>query len=51
MTEIEKSEVDLLKEQGNKALEAGDCELAIQVYTKAIELSPLNHILYRLTIH
>lgn len=35
-----------LKLQGNKALEVGDFEEAIQKYTDAIALDPANHVLY-----
>lgn len=39
-------EVDELKDQGNKALEAGEYDRAIDFYTQAITLAPSNHILY-----
>jgi hypothetical protein len=41
------SESDDLKGKGNKALETGDFELAVKLYTEAIGLSPTNHALFR----
>ncbi|XP_060071130.1 stress-induced-phosphoprotein 1-like [Ylistrum balloti] len=41
-----KAKVNELKLQGNKALEVGDFDEAIQKYTDAITLDPSNHVLY-----
>lgn len=35
-----------LKDQGNKALSAGNLDEAISLYTQAIELEPTNHVFY-----
>lgn len=35
-----------LKDKGNAALSAGNYEQAIEHYTQAIALEPLNHVLY-----
>ena len=34
------------KENGNKALQAGDFDTAIAEYSKAIELNPTDHVFY-----
>ncbi|CAH2266444.1 jg24409 [Pararge aegeria aegeria] len=39
-------QVNLLKDQGNLALSAGNCREAIKSYSTAIELDPQNHVLY-----
>lgn len=39
-------EIDQLKDQGNKALELGEYDSAIDFYSQAIALAPTNHILY-----
>ncbi|XP_064602093.1 stress-induced-phosphoprotein 1-like [Liolophura sinensis] len=46
MAEAQKQQVEELKNKGNKALEAGDCEEAVSLYTSALNLSPKNHVLY-----
>ena len=35
-----------LKDQGNKAFQAKDYDVAIDLFTKAIELDPQNHVLF-----
>ncbi len=35
-----------MKTQGNKAFTTKDYERAIELFTKAIELDPTNHVLY-----
>ena len=35
-----------LKDQGNKAFQAKDYDAAIDLFTKAIELDPQNHVLF-----
>jgi tetratricopeptide (TPR) repeat protein len=35
-----------LKDQGNKAFQAKDYDTAIDLFTKAIELDPQNHVLF-----
>eukprot|EP01031_Cornospumella_fuschlensis_P044498 gene44498-54421_t len=34
------------KDQGNTAFQAGDVELAISLFTQAIDLDPDNHVFY-----
>lgn len=38
--------VDELKNQGNKAFQAKDYDTAIDLFSKAIELDPTNHVLW-----
>lgn len=40
------TEATQFKDQGNKALSAGNFPEAIKLYTKAIELDPANHVFY-----
>lgn len=35
-----------IKEEGNEAYRAGNLEKAIELYTKAIQIDPTNHLLY-----
>lgn len=37
---------DDLKNQGNKAFAAKDYDTAIDLFTKAIEIDPTNHVLF-----
>eukprot|EP00033_Pygsuia_biforma_P002986 GCRY01003287.1.p1 GENE.GCRY01003287.1~~GCRY01003287.1.p1 ORF type:complete len:556 (-),score=142.03 GCRY01003287.1:37-1704(-) len=37
---------DQLKAQGNKAFQSGDFDSAIELFSKAIEIAPTNHVLY-----
>lgn len=37
---------DELKNQGNKAFQAKDYDTAIDLFSKAIELDPSNHVLW-----
>lgn len=39
-------QVEQLKRQGNSALQEGNMEEAIRLYSEAIRLDPDNHILY-----
>jgi len=39
-------QVEQLKRQGNSALQEGNMEEAIRLYSEAIHLDPDNHILY-----
>lgn len=39
-------QAEQLKRQGNSALQEGNMEEAIQLYSEAIRLDPDNHILY-----
>eukprot|EP01041_Mallomonas_annulata_P012345 gene12345-25974_t len=41
-----KEHANLIKEKGNTALESGDIELAVQLYSQAIDIDPDNHVLY-----
>lgn len=41
-----KAQASLLKDQGNDAFKAGNVELAIKLFTEAIQLDPDNHLLY-----
>ena len=40
------AEAERLKTKGNNALAAGDVKRAISLYSSAIELEPMNHVLY-----
>lgn len=42
----DKEKANLLKDQGNAALNAGNFEGAIKFYTDAIKVDPKNHVLY-----
>ncbi|XP_035212131.1 stress-induced-phosphoprotein 1-like [Stegodyphus dumicola] len=42
----DKEKANLLKDQGNSALNAGNFEDAIKHYSEAIKLDPSNHVLY-----
>ena len=40
------TQVNELKDQGNKAFQAKDYDTAINLFTEAIELDPQNHVLF-----
>lgn len=40
------SQAQQLKEQGNKAFQTGQFELAVELFTQAIALSPSEHVFY-----
>lgn len=40
------AQVDELKAEGNKAFSAKNYDLAIDIFSQAIELDPSNHVLY-----
>lgn len=40
------SDANSLKDEGNKAFAAKDYDKAIQLFSKAIDLDPSNHVLY-----
>lgn len=39
-------QVSQLKDQGNKALSAGNVDEAVRCYTEALTLDPSNHVLF-----